>query len=90
MKAKPGDWLVVESRTDHRHARRAEIMVVHGKDGGAPYTVRWSDQDGESMVFPGPDAQVLSSAQLQARDAARAQEISQVQAEIRDRQHQHG
>jgi hypothetical protein len=82
MHAKPGDWLVAESRTDSRHARQAEVLEVHGTDGTPPYLVRWLDDAREALVFPGPDAQIMTTEQLVARDRYRADRIGRVQAEI--------
>ena len=60
MQAHEGDWLVVHSHTDGGHIRRAEIIGTRD-DGAPPYSVRWIDDDKESVVFPGPDAQVVSA-----------------------------
>ncbi len=40
MRAKIGDRLVVEGRTDTMHRREAEVLEVRGEDGGPPYLVR--------------------------------------------------
>lgn len=61
MKAAPGDRLIVESTHVGEHPRDGEILEVHGKDGGPPFLVRWSDDGHESLVFPGPDARVHHS-----------------------------
>jgi len=58
MRAKTGDWLVVESAVVDRRSRRGLILEVSGPDGGPPYRVRWSDDQHEALVFPGPDAHV--------------------------------
>jgi hypothetical protein len=58
MHAKTGDWLVVESATIERRSRRGLILEVHGTDGGPPYMVRWSDNNLETLVFPGSDAHI--------------------------------
>jgi len=84
MRAKPGDWLVVKSRADNRHAREAEVLEVHGANAAPPYLVRWLDGGREALVFPGPDAQIMTAEQLAERDRIRAERISRVQAEIRD------
>jgi hypothetical protein len=81
MKAHVGDWLVVHSPTENRHERKAEILRT-GPDGAPPYSVRWIDDDHESLVFPGPDAQVLSAAEQAARDRSAAALIDQLQASI--------
>ena len=74
MKAAVGDWLLVKSHTTGRDARRAKILAVSA-DGAPPYTVRWTDADHDTMVFPGPDAEVVSAAQLAELDRAHARHI---------------
>jgi hypothetical protein len=60
--AKPGDWLVIKSAALDRPTRRGLITEVHGADGTPPYVVRWTDNDHEAIVFPGPDAHIESPA----------------------------
>jgi len=60
MRAQPGDLLVVHSHTDQGVVRRAEIVSTHA-NGEPPFTVRWTDDNHESVVFPGPDAQIIPS-----------------------------
>jgi len=60
--AKPGDWLMIKSATLDRPSRRGLIREVHGADGTPPYVVRWTDNDHEAIVFPGPDAHIEASA----------------------------
>ena len=67
MFARVGDWLVVESRSDGAHARRGQIVEVAHADGTPPYRVRW-DEEHEALVFPGPDAHVMSMEQLASLD----------------------
>lgn len=62
MHAKSGDWLVIKSAALDRPSRRGLITEVHGTDGAPPYVVRWTDNDHEAIVFPGPDAHVEASA----------------------------
>lgn len=82
MKARAGDWLIVKSRTDHTSPRRAVILAVHSDDGAPPYTARWADNGHQTLVFPGPDAQVISAAEeaqhLETTDAR----IARIQSEI--------
>jgi len=68
MKANVGDWLIVESREEGHPARRGEIVAVRHEDGSPPFTVRWTDDDHEGLVFPGPDARVLTTAELADHD----------------------
>jgi hypothetical protein len=84
MRAKPGDWLIVESRADNRHAREAEVLEVHGVNGAAPYLVRWLDDGREVLLFPGPDGQIMTAVQLADRDRIRGERIGRLQAEISD------
>ena len=60
MHAQVGDTLLVEGRTVETPRRQGEILEVHGKDGTPPFVVRWSDGQ-EGLVYPGPDAHVVSS-----------------------------
>jgi hypothetical protein len=85
MHAEVGDWLVVQSRSSDRHARRAVILGV-GPSGLPPYTVRWSDDEHEAVVFPGPDAQIVSAASQAEQDRAGAARAERVQATILDRE----
>jgi hypothetical protein len=82
MQARSGDWLVVHSHSDGGHVRKAEIIATHG--GEPPYTVRWLDEDKESIVFPGPDAQVVSAAEMGELDEAAAARIGRVQSAINE------
>jgi hypothetical protein len=59
MQAKVGDRLVIHGAHVSEHVRDGEILEVHGADGGPPYLVRWSDNDHESLVFPGPGTLVV-------------------------------
>lgn len=56
MDAKPGDRIVVRSRTTGGPVRDAEVLEVEHEDGSPPYRVRWSDTGHEALFFPGPDA----------------------------------
>jgi len=66
LHAHVGDWLVVKAATLSRPERRGEIVAV-GEGGAPPFTVRWTSDDHEAIVFPGPDARVLTSAELADR-----------------------
>ena len=82
MKANIGDWLFVNSHSDSKHARRAKILDV-GRDGEPPYTVRWVDTEHEAIVFPGPDAEIVTTERLAELDRIQAQRVTDVQSEIR-------
>lgn len=58
MKARTGDWLVVNEPTVDGHRRVGRITAVEHQDGTPPYRVHWTDTDHEALVFPGPDARV--------------------------------
>ena len=61
MKAQSGDRLVVHSHTDGGRVREAEILATQ-VDGEPPFTVRWTGDNHESVVFPGPDAEIVAAA----------------------------
>ncbi|MBG6138259.1 DUF1918 domain-containing protein [Longispora fulva] len=58
MHATVGDRLQVHSPTVGIKDRTGEIIEVRGAEGGPPYMVRFDDGH-ESLVFPGPDSQVV-------------------------------
>ena len=58
MFAAVGDRLVVKSTHVGGPVRDGEILEVRGPQGSPPYLVRWSDNGHETLVYPGPDAQV--------------------------------
>jgi Domain of unknown function (DUF1918) len=57
MKAHLGDRLVLEGTHVDDPRRIGIIIEIHHPDGSPPYLVRWLD-DGETLVFPGPDARI--------------------------------
>ena len=78
MHAKRGDWLIVEIAGTDQPARRARVEEVGTPEGGPPFRVRWSDTGHEGLVFPGPDAHVMTQEELDeldARMAARADSL---------------
>ena len=58
MHARPGDRIVIRSRTIGGPVRDAEVLGVAHEDGSPPYRVRWSDNGHEGLFFPGADAYV--------------------------------
>lgn len=70
MLAHPGDWLVVQSRLEGGHVRRGEIIATSTPSGDPPFTVRWVDDGHEAIMFPGPDAHVVTAAHQAEIDAA--------------------
>jgi hypothetical protein len=81
MHAEVGDWLVINSHTEGRPVRRAAIVGT-GTDGQPPFRVRWIDTDHEGLVFPGPDAEVISAAAQIAHDHMESERIKQLQSAI--------
>ena len=58
MQAGVGDKIVIRGHHVGEAVRSAVILAVEGKDGEAPYLVRWDDDGHEGLFFPGPDAAV--------------------------------
>jgi hypothetical protein len=58
MKARAGDWLIIEGTTVQDHRREGRITEVRAVDGSPPYLVRWRDTDHVSLVFPGAGARI--------------------------------
>jgi hypothetical protein len=55
MKARVGDRIILAGTRVDDPVRDGEVLEVKGIDGGAPYTVRWSDGH-TGLVYPGPGA----------------------------------
>ena len=55
MKANVGDRIILAGTRVDDPVRDGEVLEVKGSDGGAPYTVRWSDGH-TGLVYPGPGA----------------------------------
>jgi hypothetical protein len=85
MHAHPGDWLIIERGDVDHHARRGRIEEVRAEDGTPLYVVRWLDSDRAVLVFPGPDAYVVTPAELEQADARAAHRFAAVQQEITQR-----
>jgi hypothetical protein len=58
MHADVGDRLVIKGHHVGEPERSAEILEVHGEEGGPPFVVRWDDDGHQGLFFPGPDATV--------------------------------
>ncbi len=84
MRAHPGDWLVVETSTLDRHSIRGRIEEVTGPAGEPPFQVRWTEDDHVSLVVPGPDARVVTQAELAELDRQRTERFG-VHATGRDK-----
>jgi hypothetical protein len=58
MRAHVGDWIVVESVHVDGHRRRGRVVGLEHPDGTPPYTVRWTEDQRETLFSPGPEAHV--------------------------------
>lgn len=58
MSVEAGDWIVIHGHRLGEPSRDCEVLEVRGKDGGAPFLVRWGEDGHESLFFPGNDATV--------------------------------
>ncbi|HEU5161022.1 MAG TPA: DUF1918 domain-containing protein [Streptosporangiaceae bacterium] len=67
MKASVGDRIIIVRPNLHEPVRDGEIIEVSHADGSPPYLVRWSDDDHPTLIFPGPDARVISYAPEESR-----------------------
>ncbi|GFM17198.1 MULTISPECIES: DUF1918 domain-containing protein [Mycobacteriaceae] len=85
MRAEVGDWLVLKGPTVDRSEQRGLITEVHSADGTPPFVVRWLDTGREAMVFPGPDAIVVTAAEQRSADERARERMTQVQETIRGR-----
>lgn len=82
MKANVADWLVIKGRTNDTPDRRGAITEVHSQDGSPPYLVRWLDTGHEALVFPGPDAVIVTRAQQEEADERARSRVASVQATL--------
>lgn len=62
MKAQAGDRLVIKGHRIHEPDREAEILEVRGMDGEPLYLIRWLNSERETIIYPGEDAHVVTSA----------------------------
>ena len=56
MRAKVGDQITVRGRKVGDPSRHGQIVEVRGSSGAPPYLVRWDNEGGEHLVYPGSDA----------------------------------
>ncbi|RSN60919.1 DUF1918 domain-containing protein [Amycolatopsis sp. WAC 04182] len=82
MRAQRGDWLVIKGSTLGKPDQRGLIIEVHSSDGTPPYVVRWLQDDHVSMVFPGPDAVIITEAEQSAADEAERARLAALQKAI--------
>ena len=62
MHAEVGNWIVVHGRTLDDPVREGLIVDIPHANNRPPYLVRWTDDDRLSLVFPGSDARILTTA----------------------------
>ena len=61
MKAKLNDRIVIGGHKVGSPLRRGLIVEVRGSKGAPPYMVRWDNEPGEHLLFPGTDAVIESA-----------------------------
>lgn len=79
MRAREGDWLLIKGSVVGTSDELGLITEVRGEGGAPPYVVRWLRDDHETLVFPGPDAVVLSAAEKAAADEQQRHRIEETQ-----------
>jgi hypothetical protein len=72
----------MKGRTNEQRDQRGIITEVHTQDGSPPYMVRWLKTGHEALVFPGPDALVVTQAEQEAADERARSRFAAVQAAI--------
>lgn len=82
MRAHEGDWLVVDRATIGQEPLRGLITEVRSEDGRPPYLVRWTDDDHTALVFPGPDAHVLTHAEMDEFERNRERRLERFQESV--------
>ncbi|EID77912.1 MULTISPECIES: DUF1918 domain-containing protein [Rhodococcus] len=87
MHAEPGDWLVVKGTVVDSPDEVGHIVEVRRADGAPPYLVRWIRDDHEALVFPGPDAHVVTAAAKSEEDSHERRRISALQDAIAGKPH---
>jgi Domain of unknown function (DUF1918) len=85
MKANVGDWLVIKGTTTEIADQRGLITEVHGANGAPPYVVRWLSSGHVATVIPGPDAVIVTAAELQRADERERHRFGMVQSELAHR-----
>ncbi|MDH6194017.1 hypothetical protein M2272_000638 [Mycobacterium frederiksbergense] len=82
MKANIGDWLVIKGTKVDKSDQRGLITEVRSSDGSPPYMVRWLDTGHVAMVFPGPDAIIVTAREQNAADERAQHRFGVVQSAI--------
>ncbi|PXY36519.1 DUF1918 domain-containing protein [Prauserella flavalba] len=83
MRAQAGDWLLVKGTIVGSPDELGQILEVRGRDGEPPFLVRWLRDDHKGLVFPGPDAVVLTAREKSAADERQRRQFERAQEEIR-------
>ena len=78
MQAKVGDWLTIKGPA----TEQGLITEVRSPDGSPPYVVRWLDTGRVAMVFPGPDAVVVTADEKKVADERSQSRVAAVQTAI--------
>lgn len=82
MRARAGDWLLIKGSVVGSVDELGFIVEVRGNDGAPPYLVRWLRDDHVTLIYPGPDAVVLSAAEKAAADEQQRHRIEETQRVI--------
>ncbi|GAA4488445.1 DUF1918 domain-containing protein [Rhodococcus olei] len=82
MHAEVGDWLVVKGTVLDSPDEIGLIVEVRRADGEPPYRVRWLRDNRETLVFPGPDAHVITAAEKLRADTRERRRIAALQQAI--------
>jgi hypothetical protein len=61
MRAEKGNRIVVRGRKVGDTGRSGVIVDVRGSGGSPPYLVRWDNDPGEHLIYPGSDALITAS-----------------------------
>ena len=83
MKAQVGDWLVIKGAMVDRPEQRGLITEVRSTDGSPPYVVHWLENDHVAMVFPGPDAIVVTAEEQRAAEEQAERRFESIQNELK-------
>jgi hypothetical protein len=59
MHASTGDEIIIRGRNLDTPDRRGRVLEARGPDGSPPFLVKFDDGH-ETLVFPGPDVQVVT------------------------------
>lgn len=82
MHARAGDWIVIEGHTTGVAGQRGQILEARSADGSPPFLVHWLSDGHTSLCFPGPDARVLTPAELAEADERARKRFDAVQDEL--------